>query len=289
MKKRLPLSGKQVLLSTFFISMAAILLAAHNTVADAVREGLLLCAHSVIPALFPMFTAVTLAIRCGLGTLLPPQAAALILGLVGGYPVGGRTIAELLQNGSISRQQAQRLLCCCNNAGPAFILGIAGVGVFHSTYIGWVLYLLHMASALLLAALLIRPGQTVLSSQPPPNLSAAFVESVCSAVTAMVNVCGFVVLFWTVLSLLRDFTSLTHPLLLGAVELTNGILALPSSRSGFVMAAALLGWGGLSVHCQTAAVLSDSELKLSPYLLAKLAQSVLSAAMAIPVSGLLCL
>ncbi len=39
------------------------------------------------------------------------------------------------------------------------------------------------------------------------------------------------------------------------MELTNGILRLAPDRGGFVLAAALLGWGGLSVHCQTAAVL----------------------------------
>lgn len=73
-------------------------------------------------------------------------------------------------------------------------------------------------------------------------------------------------------------------LLSGAVELTQGILALPATPTGFVWAAALLGWGGLSVHGQSAAVLSGTDLPLGPYLAAKAAQAALSALLAWPVS-----
>ena len=45
-------------------------------------------------------------------------------------------------------------------------------------------------------------------------------------------------------------------------------------------AAALLGWGGLSVHCQTAAVLRGAGLSLRPYLCGKALQAALSAAAA---------
>lgn len=86
------------------------------------------------------------------------------------------------------------------------------------------------------------------------------------------------------LRLTARLTGLSHPLLSGAVELTQGILALPATPTGFVWAAALLGWGGLSVHGQSAAVLSGTDLPLGPYLAAKAAQAALSALLAWPVS-----
>ena len=49
------------------------------------------------------------------------------------------------------------------------------------------------------------------------------------------------------------------------------------------MAAALLGWGGVSVHCQTAAVLEETKLSLGRYLLAKALQAVVSALLALAV------
>ena len=57
-----------------------------------------------------------------------------------------------------------------------------------------------------------------------------------------------------------------------------------ASSLGFVLAAGLAGFGGLSVLCQTAAVLEGSGLHMRGYLSAKAAQAVLSAALAVPIS-----
>ena len=70
------------------------------------------------------------------------------------------------------------------------------------------------------------------------------------------------------------------PLAAGVLELTNGILRLTPDRRGFVTAAALLGWGGLSVHCQTAAVTAGSGISLRLYVPAKAVQAALSAGLA---------
>ena len=67
---------------------------------------------------------------------------------------------------------------------------------------------------------------------------------------------------------------------MGVLELTNGILRLTPDRRGFVTAAALLGWGGLSVHCQTAAVTAGSGISLRLYVPAKAVQAALSAGLA---------
>ena len=96
--------------------------------------------------------------------------------------------------------------------------------------------------------------------------------------------CGFVVFFLVLLRVMGRVTGLSHPVLSGAVELTQGILALPHTRRGFVWAAGLLGWGGLSVHGQSAAVLSGTDLPMGPYLAAKAAHAAVSVLLAWPVS-----
>ena len=52
------------------------------------------------------------------------------------------------------------------------------------------------------------------------------------------------------------------------------------------IAAFLLGWGGLCVHCQTAALLEGSGLPLAPYLRAKALQGAISAGLVWLVLGL---
>lgn len=283
------------------LAVMAGLLAASETAAQAVREGLALCGGSVIPALFPFLVVSRLFVATGsaavLGRLLAPLTrrmlgisgpggTAVLLGLLGGYPVGAQTAGELARTGAISRQEGQRLLLFCNNCGPAFALGVAGVGCFGSLRAGAWLWLIHVSAAVL-TALLTRStsspeGRT--SPSAPQALSSAFPGAVRGAGEGMLHVCGFVVFFLVLLRVMGRVTGLSHPVLAGAVELTQGILALPHTRRGFVWAAGLLGWGGLSVHGQSAAVLSGTDLPMGPYLAAKAAHAAVSVLLAWPVS-----
>lgn len=263
--------------------------------AEAVRRGLTLCARSVIPALFPYFVVsglfISLGFADGVGRRLEPLtrrlfgvggagASAFFLGLLGGYPVGGRTVGQLYRAGRLSKDEAERLLAFCNNAGPSFILGVVGVGCFGSLRTGIYLYLVHAFSAVLVGILFRKKapvsGQKVRYSaafEPFP----AFVRAVGEAAEGMVRLCGFVVFFLVILALITDLTGLNHPVLLGLAELTTGVTALEGRPGDLVWAAALLGWGGLSVHGQTAAVLSDTDLGLGRYFLGKILQAIFSA------------
>ena len=107
------------------LAVMAGLLAASDVAAQAVREGLALCGGSVIPALFPFLVVSRLFVATGsaaaLGRLLAPLTrrmlgvsgpggTAVLLGLLGGYPVGAQTAGELARTGAVSRQEGQR--CC---------------------------------------------------------------------------------------------------------------------------------------------------------------------------------
>lgn len=80
-------------------------------------------------------------------------AAALSLGLIGGYPVGARTVAQLVQRRECSQTEARRLSLFCNNCGPAFFIGAAGVGVFGAKEAGFLLLGANLTAAVLLGIL----------------------------------------------------------------------------------------------------------------------------------------
>lgn len=286
---------KRKLWALILVSVMVLLLWRSAVAAEAVRRGLTLCARSVIPALFPYFVVsglfISLGFADGVGRRLEPLtrrlfgvggagASAFFLGLLGGYPVGGRTVGQLYRAGRLSKDEAERLLAFCNNAGPSFILGVVGVGCFGSLRTGIYLYLVHAFSAVLVGILFRKKapvsGQKVRYSaafEPIP----AFVRAVGEAAEGMVRLCSFVVFFLVILALITDLTGLNHPVLLGLAELTTGVTALEGRPGDLVWAAALLGWGGLSVHGQTAAVLSDTDLGLGRYFLGKILQAIFSA------------
>lgn len=282
------------------LAALGLLLARSAEAAQAVRDGLALCAGSVIPALFPFLAVSGLltALDAGASPALGPLARllgcsqagarAFLLGLTGNYPVGARTVAQLYRRGGISRREAGRLLLFSNNCGPAFILGVAGLGCFGSLRAGVLLWGVHILAALVIALALPRraaePPERPGSVPPRTPLVPALIAAVRDAAGTMVYICGFVVFFLVLLRVLGRVTGLSHPVLSGAVELTQGILALPHTRRGFVWAAGLLGWGGLSVHGQSAAVLSGTDLPMGPYLAAKAAHAAVSVLLAWPVS-----
>ena len=277
--------------------------------AQAARDAMLLCAQTLIPSLFPFFVLSSLLIACGaselLSALLSPLmrplfglsgtgAAALALGLCGGYPVGARTAAELVENGALSQEEGERLLAFCNNAGPGFLLGVCGAGVFSSSRAGAALYLIHVAAALCAGLLTCRAlppvphGTYPHKSAKAQHLSTAFPAAVQNALTGCLNVSAFVVFFTVLARLLLHFlpeafaSSLPCALLLGFLVLTSGVVSLPCSRAGFLACAALLGWGGMSVHCQTLSVLAATPLSARYYLKGKVLQALLSLLLALP-------
>lgn len=291
------------------VLMAAVLLTTvwllweTGAVREAAGEGLRLCAGSVIPALFPFLAASSLLLKLGFGEALagplaplmrlyrlPGEAAgALVLGLAGGYPVGARTAAELYAQGALTRDEAERLLTFCNNANPAFLLSGLGLGVLGSVRAGLWLWLIHVLSALVTGLVLARrPGRQGGGRALPRKAAAAagsfpelLVSSVQGALGAILGICAFVELFYVLGLPLRRLPAPWGAGLTGAVELFSASAALPGGRLGFVLAAGLAGFGGLSVLCQTAAVLAPQGLSPAPCLRGKLLQGALAGGIAI--------
>ena len=232
-------------------------------------------------------------------------AAAVALGFIGGYPVGARTALQLYQQGLCTKTEAERLLSFCNNSGPAFILGVVGAGVFGDSRVGLLLYLTHALASLIVGLLFRFYGgqdarQSSRSSRAKPiqavTVPAAFTGAVTRSLQSTLNICAFVVFFSVVLQLLTAygvFTALARLLALagfqaewarrlvaGLLELSSGVSSLRGEAQlmGRVsMAAFMLGWAGLSVHCQVLSFLVDSGLSARTYLAGKLCHGLIAA------------
>lgn len=273
----------------------------------AAAEALVLCGKSVIPALFPFLTVSSLLVSLGFGEWLAPYfsglmaplfrlpgqaSSALLLGLIGGYPIGAQTAAGLYKEGLLSEAEAERLLTFCNNSNPVFLISVLGAGVFGNVRAGVWLWLIHVSSALLTGLLFRGGGKHPVRSRMSRNipcrtvsLSTAFVGAIRDSAGGMLSVCAFVVFFYVLAKPLAAAGTQLGPALVGIVELFSLTPLLPPTRAGFFLAAVCTGWGGLSVLCQTAAVLEGSGLSLRPCLLGKLVQAALSALLAALLAG----
>ena len=279
-------------------SFAALTLCSGQVI-QSCRYAVELCLSLILPSLFPFFVLSVLLNRLGLpgylGRLLTPLASrvygvtgagasALLIGLTGGYPLGAAYIADMERSGAITAREGERLLAFCNNSGPAFIIGAVGAGAFGSGKAGLLLYLCHVLSAML-TGLFFRQ-KDYFREIPPLQLDTVYIsqalpEAVKQAMGALLNVCGFVMCFTVLVGLLDAggaFSLLcghlsavfglelqfTHAALTGVLELgsaAGALRGLSPTPLNMALAAGILGWGGISVHFQTLAVLAGSKIK----------------------------
>ncbi len=254
---------------------ALLLLWFPQAVQTGVRRGLAICGELLIPSLFPFLVLSGFVIRSGLasgiGRRLSPlmrrlfgfsgsAAAALVISLVGGYPAGANAVAGLCEQGEIERGEARRLLRCCVSAGPAFIIGGIGVGMLGSAKAGVLLLIAHWFS-FAVVALIERDRYQPCLTKSVSNISigAAVAESVNTAASSLLSMCGFVLLASGVLSLSDALGGAALPPVWRCVfacvtEVSTGCLeaAGMGAMTPFWLGAAL-GFGGLSVHGQIAA------------------------------------
>ena len=73
-------------------------------------------------------------------------AFALIMGIISGYPVGAKIVANLKEQHLCSDIEAERLIAFTNNSGPLFIIGTVGVSMFSSVSLGMLLFLSSLFS-----------------------------------------------------------------------------------------------------------------------------------------------
>ncbi len=254
-----------------FIAMLILIFDAKTALIGA-QNGLSLCIRVVIPSIFPfLFISVMLpGIMLGksipgLGFLqrlcgIPKGSESLfLLGLLGGYPVGASMIEEAYNKGFISKSSASRMLGFCSNAGPAFLFGMVSI-LFENQLVVWILWIIHIISALLVGMTL--PNKTVECCTLAPANRIAISKALEISIKKMALICGWVTVFRVLLSVLDRWILWLLPQnvqvsIWGLVELSNGITALteiPSNCARFILCSGMLAFAGLCVWMQTASV-----------------------------------
>ncbi|MGM9637240.1 MAG: hypothetical protein ACI3YK_04560 [Eubacteriales bacterium] len=268
--------------------------------AGSVQRGLSLFCFRLLPALFPMSVISSVFCRAGRIPGIPVSgiakllgidkktATALIFGLFAGFPVGAMAIGELYRKGEIDRDEAESMLGVVSNPGAAFLIGGVGSALFGDVRVGLILYL---SQTVLILLLLIfrrilhcdsRNSHSVGMDHPEPlPMVRMLTESVSTAVTGMLSVCGQVVFF----SVLTDFVGhladyITNApwvdvWISGILEIGSGMQAASGvgGLCGILIAAAFAGWSGLCVCLQIAGV--SGGLSMRRYLTDRLILSLL--------------
>lgn len=266
--------------------------------AQGMAEGLRLCTQVLLPSLLPFMIVVSFLSLSG-GLLLPawlllplfrllrlPDALCdvWLASFLGGYPTGAHTLTTLVQQGLLPREQAGKMLRCCVNPGPAFLVLAIGQSMLGSRPIGELLLLSQVLSSLLLCALLCRGGGSgggggsAASIKRLDSLSDAFVCAVSGASKAMLTVFAFVLAFSVAFSLLDAFDPRLKPLA-AVLEVTLGCAAAAGlgGKTGLLLTAFFVGFGGFSVGFQVLSLARQAAIPTKGFWPARLLGGLLNA------------
>ncbi len=292
-----------LILAAFFL-----VLCSSDVAIEYMKKGLRLCASTVIPSLFPFMVISELIVVSGIGVRIsrlfakPMRllfgisehgAAAYILGLVCGFPIGAKTAVSMYDRGIITKGELERLLTFCNNPGSAFVISAVGVSLFGNKRIGLLMYVSVILSSIVVGFV----GKFLYKSKDDPpcegsvqisnELSVkAVTGAVQSSALAMLTVCAYVVFFSALIGCVGAFFSrlcLPNELvaaIFGFFELSSGVgtaAELADRVRGVLLCSLFVGWSGLSVAFQIMSVCDGRNISFKPYFIAKAAQGIICA------------
>lgn len=268
-----------------------------KTALQGASEGIHLCLYTIIPSLLPFFVLTMLLTGALIGSRIPflkplciicriPDGteSLLLTGMLGGYPTGAQLVKESWLDGNLDTNTAATMLVICNLAGPAFIFGIIAKQ-FSSAATVWILWIIHILSALLCARIL--PGTKMQSAMNARSHNTSLTDAVQRSIRVTALVCSWIILFRVILSFLRRWFLWLLPdalqvLVYGLLELANGcceLYRISSKGLRFVAAAGMLSFGGLCVTMQTSSVCQG--LPFRRYIPGKLIQMSISIILAL--------
>lgn len=293
----------------------------------------------VFPALLPFFIASELLMSFGvvhfMGVLLEPVmrplfnvpgagSFVLAIGYTSGCPIGSMVTAGLRARRLCTRVEAERLMSFTNNSSPLFMLVAVAVGMFNSPGLGVLIAGSHYLSNLTLGLALRFYGRSDPERVPAPPaagrglagqalrrmlevqrqenrpLGKIMGDAVRNAVTNLINIGGFIILFAVIIRLLGAAGFIDNLAgFLGLFLLPLGFVPeiLPALASGFfemtigsklaseaaapllqqvVAVGMILAWSGLSIHAQAASMIAETDIRMLPFLLTRAAHTALA-------------
>lgn len=289
---------KMMMLLSFTVLIFVCLFTKSEQCVQGIKDGIMLCMSAVIPSLFPFMIVSQFVIKSGLADFfgelfgkltnklfkLPGVCTCvIIMALIGGFPVGAKMTCDLLENGKIRKNEAQRLNLFCINAGPAFIIGTVGDIFAGSRKLGVILFASVLTASLLtgfFSTVLYDGGElkrAKITSENVTNPINAFSSSLSDASKTMLGVCSWVIIFNAIIKCIASVGSYRYITVICALlEVTSGI-KMSFGVFPVPVFASILSFAGLSVHCQIFPYVQKSGLDFKLFYTARIVCAVLSA------------
>lgn len=299
MRKRIKeIAFLQILKPMLILLSVLALIIYPREMATGIKTGLITLYETLIPSLFPFMilssyisdSPFTEKLSKKLSSfservfkINPCGIIAFLTGILGGYPIGAKTLSEFYESKRLNDYDVHKLFCWCINPSPAFAITAVGTFMLRNTISGIIIYASTLLSALSIGSCvgLLNKNYTPASILQERKVDSKhiFINSVASGNSAMLSVCGWVLLFSGISSVLEkaipnEYATLA---LSSITEVTNGCRIATAHSFPLSAICAILSFGGLAVIFQIGPYLEKCNISFKEFLCWRIVNSALSA------------
>lgn len=287
--------------TVLILLLAVILINYSKIISVGILDGINTCVRILVPSLLPFMILSSFIVLSPvsnvISTLISPitryvfglpkaAGATILMSMIGGYPIGAKSISELLEQKSISTKTAEYMLCFCVNAGPSFLINAVGISLFTNAKIGYILFLSQVSSSILIGFILsfFLRKQTFAIKEKTQKMSYsnAFVKAVTQSSIGMIHISAFVVVFSAILAVMNRFlygfknAPILHALLSGFLEVTSGCISALAldSRVAVIYCAIFISFGGISIVFQVMSYFQSTSINFTPFFISRFVSAI---------------
>lgn len=284
-----------------------------QSILSSVKFSLNIFKNNIFPSLFPFFILSSLLIEYGFVELLSNLFKGLMnkifkinskcafiffMSIISGNPSNAKYTKELLQNKSINKYEATKILCFSSFTNPLFIIGTVSI-FLNNKEVPLLILIIHYLSNIIIA-LGIRnyhPSKKEEKSNIKKainnmhkkriNSKASFgvilTNSLINSINTLLLILGVItvcLVLTTIIDNNLNLNSTIQSILNGFIEMTQGLKYISLEKIPLKLKSTLtvmiLSFGGLSVHLQIMSILSDTNVKYLPFLVSRIISSLIS-------------
>lgn len=304
-----------ILIMSILIFVSIEILTESKTILESVNFSFSVWKNNIFPSLFPFFVLSEILINYGfielVGELCKPImnkvfhiksscAFIFIMSLISGFPSNAKYTRELYLNGNINEKEASKILTFTHFSNPLFILGTLSLLFLNNKEVGLLILICHYLTNIIIG-LIFRNYYQSPKEETKVSIKTAILSmhnkrinnnntfgqiitnSLYNSINTLLLVLGTVTLFLIITTIIDNNINLNNynqSILNGFFEMTQGLkyvslLNIPLKLKS-VISTMIISFGGLSVHMQVISILSDTKIKYTPFLVARILHALIA-------------
>ena len=264
---------------------------------NGIVNGLIICVSNLVPSLFLYMilasyisgSKISLYIGAILGKpvtkllkLPKSSASAILLSLIGGYPVGAKCVANAYKNNLLTKSQAKKLSLITVSSGTGFTLNFVALSLYNNKKIGIILLVSQILAYIITATLIcvfVKCDDSIEVSNNRQIKHTDFTSAVFDGCVATLNMCAMVIVFSALVCVCEKILHNTphiKDIIILTLEVTTACTKLYTKYPIYAISFAM-GFSGLCIHFQIFSILKDIGINKMLFFFFRIIQGICSA------------